>query len=121
MDINALEIPIFVKYHIPTPWINTYIVAGGGYSFNLNSAINTRATVIGDIDLPSVNTSHLTNGNEVFGSFGVGFSKNAGAGKNFGEVKYEHAFENYTSDLLVDIPLKNRGFTVGVGYSMPLN
>lgn len=121
MDINALEIPVFIRYRIPNPLIEAYVTAGGGYSFNLNSTINTRATLIGDIDLPSVNISYLTNGNEVFGSVGLGFSKNAGLGKIFGEVKYEQSFENYTSDLLVDIPLKNRGFTVGVGYSMPLN
>ena len=120
-NINALEFPLVGKFHIRNPLVDAYIIAGGGISFNLNSSLNTSVMLLGDIELPQIGTSDITNSNEIFGSVGFGLSKSAGKGKFFGEMRYERSFENYTSDFLVDIPLKNSGFTVGVGYLMPLN
>ena len=120
-NINSLEIPLVTKYHINNAFVDAYIVAGAGISFNLNSSLNTSVMLLGDIELPPIGTSDIINSNEIFGTVGLGLSKNAGKGKFFGEMRYERSFENYTSDFLVDIPLKNSGFTVGVGYLMPLN
>ena len=121
LDVRAIEIPVRLKFRIVNPFVDAYVIGGGGYSINTASSINTSATVLGDINLADFNANNLVNNNEFFGSLGFGISKNLGRGSLFTEMRYDQAFENYTSDLVLDIPIKNRGFTVGVGYSMPLN
>ena len=119
LNVKALSVPIKLKYRLPIDGIDTYAFAGGGYSFHINPEIRTTANVIGEIDLTNFQANNLVNDGEAFGHVGLGAAVPWGPGKFFGEATYEQSFQNYTSDLILDIPLKNRGFTVGVGYSMP--
>ncbi len=119
LDVKAVSIPLKIKYRLPISQLETYGFIGGGYTFHLNPKINTSANIIGDIEIANIPTNNIINDGESFGQIGLGLSKNAGPGKFFGEVSYEHSFQNYASDLLLDIPIRNKGITVGVGYSMP--
>lgn len=121
-EITSVEIPIFLKYKVNNIdfGLKPYFLAGGGYSFNLDGRIKPYATIMGDIALPELNIDNQVNDNELFASIGMGLSGKIGSGHLFGEVTYNQAFENYTSDFVVDIPIKNRSFTVGIGYTMPI-
>jgi len=121
LNVNAIEIPARIKYNISNPFVNAYVLAGGGYAIHTNSIVKTSANFIGDISVAEFGTDNLVNRNEFYGTLGIGLQKGMGHGRLFTEIIYNQSFENYTSELIVDIPVKNRGFTVGVGYSMPLN
>lgn len=120
LDIKAIDIPVRLKYTIPTPYAKVYAIAGGGMSFNTEANINSSGHFIGDIDIAQTPVSQFTNNNELYGTIGLGISRDVGKGAMFFETAYSKSFSNYTSDLLLDIPLRNKGITVGVGYTMPI-
>ena len=119
LDVKAISIPIKVKYRLPLEKFEPYIFSGGGYTFHINPMVRTSANIIGEIDIANIPTNNIVNNGEAFGHVGLGLSTKAGKGNFFGEISYEHSFQNYTSDLVLDVPIRNRGITVGIGYSMP--
>lgn len=118
LDIKSLSIPIKLKYKLPIVGLESYAFGGGGYSFHFDSKIKTSANIIGNIDIAEIPTNKLINKGEGFAHIGLGITSPFGKGKLFGEISYETSLLNYTSELILDLPIRNRGITVGVGYSM---
>lgn len=115
------EVPLLAKYKIGNEKAAAYIIAGPSASIASSAYIQPKATVIVDINLPRID---LDLGSDTYsrwdfaGIVGIGGEYNTGNGKVFGDVRYSHSFSNMLNDPVVDVKLKNKGFSLGIGYAM---
>lgn len=115
-----LEFPLTANfnYSLGSQW-TAYATAGGGISAALSSRLRPRANLLINFNLPDVTVpTEQINQLEAFGIGGLGAAYQTTTGKIFAEVQYQHSFESIKPDFLVDLDLRNKGFSVGVGYAM---
>ena len=116
--MNTLAIPVTAHMSFGDNRVKPYIMAGGGVSRTLSTSLNPRINSIVDFNLPSVDIPVSSiNSTQVYGLGGAGISYEMNGGKLFGEVTYQHSFESIKPDFLIDLDLKNKGFSVGIGYA----
>lgn len=113
------EIPIALTYSIDHGPFESYALAGIGLSTALDAKLQPRVTALLDFNLPEVNVNTGDfNSTDVFGHGGLGLAYHLSKGKIFIEGQYQHSFESLKPNFLVDLDLKNKGFSVGIGYAM---
>lgn len=115
-----IEIPLSLQYKYPIDgrW-SAFGSAGAGVSKSISAQLKPRINSILDFNLPTIDIDPSTyNSTEVYGLLGIGMKYNLGHGQLFSEIQYQHSFESVIPDFVVDIDMKNKGFSVGIGYAM---
>ena len=117
-----IEVPLLLKLNIVDGPVQPYLIAGPAVSYAAGGRIRTRATAIFttqpiDIDL---NYGGTLNRWDISGVVGAGLAFDAGAGKFFGEVRYEQGFSRQIQVPVVNINVRNQGLAVSLGYSFPI-
>lgn len=117
-----IEVPLLLKVNLTDGAVQPYFVAGPAVSYAVDGRIRTRATGIFstkpiDIDL---NYGSTLNRWDFSGIVGAGLAIDAGAGKLFGEVRYEHGFSRQVEVPILNLNIRNRGVAVSLGYSFPI-
>ena len=116
-----LDIPLMAKYTVfDGAKVSAYLSGGGYFGYGINGNLKTKARLILDFNLS--NTSlNLANKNfnrtEFGGVIGGGLEIPAGNGKFILDARYSHAYNPLIDDFLVDLRLRNRGFSLGLGYT----
>ncbi len=119
LRIKYLEIPLEVVYRRNFGHFAPYVTAGAGVAQALDARLQPRVTALLDFNLPDVNINlEDFNSTTVFGKAGMGISYQTAGGSLFIEGTYRHDFETLKPNFLVDLDLKNKGFSVGIGYVM---
>lgn len=119
--LRYLDIPLMAKYRVyDGSKVSAYVTAGGYFGYGINGNLKTKARLILDFNLS--NTSlNLANKNfdrtEFGGVIGGGIEIPAGNGKFILDARYSHAYNPLIDDFLVDLRLRNRGFSLGLGYT----
>ncbi len=116
---NHIEIPLLLQYNIYDNDISIYTNIGLGISYITKASIDTRATAFLDFNLPEieVNTNDL-NRLSSFGALGIGAALKTNSGRLFGDIHYKHSLESLATTSIIDLNIKNKGFSVGIGYAM---
>ena len=117
-----IEVPLLLKMNLTDGAVQPYFIAGPAVSYAASGRIRTRATGIFstqpiDIDL---NYGNTLNRWDVSGVVGAGLAFDAGAGKFFGEVRYEQGFTRQVQVPVLNLNVRNRGVAVSLGYSFPI-
>ena len=116
---RSIDIPLQIKYYYGQNNTQPYAKIGSGISLTQSAQIIPRATALLTFNLPKIDipTSDL---NELTGyaTAGIGISHKVGQGKLFGEVSYLHSFDSIMPETIVDLSIKNNGYSVGIGYAM---
>lgn len=117
-----IEVPLLLKVNLTDGPVQPYLLAGPAVSYAADGRIRTRATGLFttqplDVDL---NYGGLLNRWDFSGVAGAGLALNVGAGKLFGEVRYEYGFTRQVQVPVFNVNVRNRGVTVSVGYSFPI-
>ena len=117
-----IEVPLLLKFNIMDGPVQPYLIAGPAVSYAADGRIRTRATAIFttrpmDIDL---NYGGTLNRWDISGVVGAGLAFEAGAGKVFGEVRYEQGFSRQIQVPVVNVNVRNQGLAVSLGYSFPI-
>jgi hypothetical protein len=117
---KSIDIPLSLQYNFPLDsYWSLYGYGGIGLSKTLSAKIESKAQALLSFNLPDVPVSTDSfNDLESFGNIGVGAKYKIGYGSLFGEISYQHAFETITPQTIIDIDIKNKGFSVGIGYAM---
>lgn len=120
---NYLEAPLLMKAKFGSEQVKGFIMAGPALGYALNGRVWTRSTGLlefqlsdNSIDLDAINYERF----EVSGVVGAGIQINAG----FGDITIDGRFQQGITELY-DIPLvservRNRGFAINAGVSIPL-
>ncbi|MBC8155117.1 MAG: PorT family protein [Bacteroidetes bacterium] len=117
-----LEVPLLLKFNLTDGAVQPYFIAGPAVSYAVNGRIRTRGTGLFrtqpiDIDL---NYGGALNRWDISGVVGAGLAFDAGAGKVFGEVRYQHGFSRQVQVPVLNLNVRNRGVAVSLGYSFPI-
>ena len=117
---KSIDIPLSLQYSIPfhSDW-SIYGFGGIGLTKTLSAKIESQAQAFLSINLPAVPVSTESfNDLESFGNIGIGSKYYLGHGNLFGEISYQHSFESVAPQMIVDLDIKNKGFSVSIGYAM---
>ncbi len=116
--LNYVEVPLILGYRFPTQGkVHPYVMGGGHFGFNVGCEVEgsqggTTATIECDdpqldIDVSSTDFGALAGG---------GLSFAVGANTMSVDLRYSLGLK----EIAPDSDTKNRGFTLGVGYMIPL-
>jgi hypothetical protein len=119
---QSVQAAPLLKINLANGPVQPYLIAGPAISYAVDGRIRTRATALFttrnmDVDLDFGNT---LNPWDFSGIGGLGIAANAGAGKIFVEARYEYGFTRQLQVPLVNLPVRNRGIGVSVGYAFTL-
>ncbi len=114
-----IDIPLTAQYYFGYNDTKYFVSAGGGYSLATGASIRPQATALFGFNLPeiSIPTDDI-NTSIYYGTIGVGISHPVGPGKIIGEVGYQNSFESVIPNTIIDLDMKNKGYSVGIGYAM---
>ena len=118
-NINYIKTPFMLKYSSGNPGLQYYGIGGITTSYAASGSIQPVARVLVDINLPSVDidfSDNYLNRWNVAATVGAGIQKDVGPGKIYGEIAYEYGLSNLVNTI-VDLDLKNKGFSLGIGYA----
>ena len=118
-NINYIETPLMLKYTMGDADLQYYGLGGITTSYAASGSIQPVARVLLDINLPSIDidfSDNYLNRWNVAATIGAGLQKEVGQGKIFGEVVYKYGLSNLVNTV-VDLDLKNKGFSLGIGYA----
>lgn len=119
LHIDYIDIPLTAIYRHPFGPIEIYALGGVGLSRAIDAKIQPKVTALLDFNLPVLNiATDDFNSTNIYGEGGIGVAYGLPKGKLFVESTYQHGFESLKPDFLVDLDLKNKGFSVGIGYVM---
>ena len=120
ISLKSIDIPLAVAYNVnqgkstiyPHVGLLSSFVQAGVIVPQIRSIINFN---IAHLRLP---TEQL-NSQVLYGIAGIGYSYQIGANnKLFGEAQYNHALEDATALDGLQSNIRNKGFSVGIGYTM---
>ena len=118
-----IEVPLLLKLNIVDGPVQPYLIAGPAVSYAADGRIRTRATAIfttRPMDI-GLNYGGTLNRWDISGVVGAGLAFEAGAGKFFGEVRYEQGFSRQIQVPVVNVNVRNQGLAVSLGYSFPIS
>ncbi len=118
-----IEVPLLLKATLSDGPVQPYIFGGPAISYTADGRIRSRATALfttKPIDIPLTFSSTL-NAWDFSAVGGLGLAMSAGPGKFFVEGRYEQGFTRQIQLPVVNLPVRNRGFSMSLGYSFPLN
>lgn len=121
MRLRYIDVPLMAKYKFYcSQRFNAYVTGGGYFGYGVNGNLKTKARVILDFNLSN---TPLNLGNKNFdrtefgGVLGAGIELPVSSGKFIIDARYSHAYNPLVDDFLVDVRLRNRGFSLGLGYT----
>jgi hypothetical protein len=119
---NNVQAAPLLKINLADGPVQPYLIAGPAISYAADGRIRTRATALFtsrpmDVDLDFGNT---LNAWDFSGIGGLGLAAEAGRGRVFVEARYEYGFTRQLQVPLVQLPVRNRGLGVSVGYAFTL-
>ncbi|GAA4448144.1 hypothetical protein GCM10023189_05580 [Nibrella saemangeumensis] len=117
-----IEVPLLAKVNLSDGPVKPYLFAGPAVSYMADSRVQARGTALfrtKPINLDA-DFGGWMNKWDFSGIAGAGVSVDAGAGKFFAEARYEHGFTRQIQVPVVNLPVRNRGVNVSLGYSFPI-
>lgn len=123
-QFNYLEAPLLMKAKFGSEQVKAFVMAGPALGYAMNGRVRTQSSGIlefqlsdNKIDLDAINYERF----EFSGVVGAGVQIDAG----FGNITLDGRFQQGITELY-DIPLvservRNRGFAINAGVSIPLN
>ncbi len=121
---SYLSMPVLAKYEFGGELFKFHVMAGPAVAYALSGKIDTKAKVLLDIDLGSmdINLDNLNDFNrwEISAVAGAGLSIDAGFGKIFTDVRYQHGFTEVYKIPVADDKVTNRGLGLSAGILIPL-
>ncbi|WP_266362414.1 porin family protein [Tellurirhabdus rosea] len=121
---HYVEVPLLLKVNLNEGPVQAYVLAGGAAGYAVDGRIRTRASGLfrtQNVDIPLNTSSGLFNQWDFSAIGGLGVSGEVGAGRLFLEARYQHGFSRNYDLPVVQMPIRNRGVNVSVGYSFPLS
>ena len=121
--VNALEVPLHLKYTIGNEKLKLYGIAGPRINMNMDGEIRTFASTIVDIPLT---TTDIDFGNRNFnrmtvgGDLGLGVESAYGSGYFFAEALYQKDFGRTILEETIQSGITLDGVSMRLGYKMAL-
>lgn len=122
LQTKNIELPLLAQINLSTGGIKPYIILGPALSYAIDSKVRTRAEalfVTKPIDL-NVPLGGVMERWDFSGVGGLGLAAPIGAGKLILEGRYTHGFTRQVNVPVVQLPVRNRGVSVSLGYSFPI-
>jgi hypothetical protein len=121
---NYLEAPLLMKAKFGSNQVQGFVMAGPALGYALNGRIKTETTGLlefqltdSEINLDAINYERF----EFSGVVGAGVQFDAGFGNITLDGRFQQGFTELYDIPLVSERVKNRGFAVNAGLSIPLN
>ena len=120
ISVKSVDIPLSVAYNLTSGRNTIYphvgiigsIVSSGNIKTQVNTLINLN---VAETALPAAQLNRTV----FYGTTGIGYAYNLdNSNKIFAEGQYNLALEDATSLGILDSNIKNKGFSVGIGYAM---
>ncbi len=121
--LNYIETPVALKYTIGESKTRGFVMGGLSTSYATSGTIRSQANFLIDINLPDVNINFGDNNFSRWnyaGLVGGGIEHTIGRGKVYADISYKHGLNSIVMDTVVDLDIRNKGFTIGVGYAYSL-
>jgi hypothetical protein len=118
--INNLEVPLLFKYTNGNEVAKWYIIAGPNVSYATDAWARPVVRAIIEFTLPrqDINLSNdIYRRWDISATGGVGGEIKAGEGKIIADLRYTHGFANFFDNPVIDVQLRNQGFTLSAGYA----
>lgn len=118
--LNYMEVPLLFKYTSGNQIAKWYVVAGPSISYATEGNVRPVVRAIIDFTLPA---QELNLDNDLYRRWdaaltgGIGGEIKAGPGKIFSDVRYSYGLANVLNNPIVDVKVKNQGFTLSAGYA----
>lgn len=119
-NLNYIETPVALKYKFGMGPTNVYVIGGATTSYATSGRIQPVANILIDINLPTVDINFGDNNFSrwnVAAVAGVGVEHNIAQGKLFADIQYKHGLSNVITDTVLNLDVKNKGFSLGMGYA----
>ena len=121
MRLRYIDVPLMVKYTVyRNDAMRAYVSGGAYFGYGINGNLKTQARILLDFNLTNtpINLANKSFDRTEFGAaIGGGIELNAGPGKFIIDARYSHAYNPLVDDFIVDVRLRNRGFSLGLGYT----
>lgn len=118
--LNYMEVPLLFKYAQGNDLAKWYVVAGPAISYATEGYVRPVVRAVIDFTLPA---QQLNLDNDIYRRWdasvtgGLGGEVKAGPGKIFADIRYTHGLANVFNNPIVDVKVKNQGFTLSAGYA----
>ena len=117
-----IELPLLAQIKLSDGAIQRYIIAGPSIGYAFDSKVRTRAEALFVskpiyLDVPMGGVMQRWDFSAVGG---LGLAAPVGAGKLILEGRYTHGFTRQVNVPVVQLPVRNRGVSVSLGYSFPI-
>ncbi len=119
-----IEVPLLAKYTFGEQFVRAYVTAGPTLGYATKGRIDTKAKAIIEIPLARtpINLGTINyNRFEVGAAIGAGFEADLGIAKAFVDARYTRGFTTLYDIPLVNEKVRNSGFGLNIGLSVPLN
>ena len=124
LQTKNIEVPLLLKLNLASrdSPVQPYIIVGPAVSYAADSRVSARGdglfrTQPLNINLP---LGGVINRWDVSGVGGLGLAFNAGAGQFMLEGRYVHGLTRQIEVPVVQLPVRNRGVSMSLGYSFPI-
>ena len=122
LQTKNIELPLLAQINLSDGGVQPYIIFGPAISYAVDSRIRTRAEALFvskpiDLDVPLGGAMERW---DFSGVGGLGLAAPIGAGKLILEGRYTHGFTRQVNVPVVQLPVRNRGVSVSLGYSFPI-
>ncbi len=124
LQTKNIDVPLLLKINLASSEssVQPYIIAGPAVSYAASNRVSARGdglfrTQPLNINLP---LGGVINQWDVSGVGGLGLAFNAGAGQFMLEGRYVHGLTRQIEVPVVQLPVRNRGVSVSLGYSFPI-
>ena len=120
ISLKSIDIPLSIAYNVKQGKSTIYPHIGLLSSFVQAGVIVPQVRSIIDFNIAHIELpTEQLNSQVFYGIAGIGYSYQIGANsKLFGEAQYNHALEDSTSLGGLQRNIRNKGFSVGIGYAM---
>lgn len=124
LQTKNIELPLLLKLNLTSSDspVQPYFIVGPAVSYSVDSRVSARGdglfrTQPLNLALP---LGGIMNRWDVSGVGGLGLAFNAGAGQFMLEGRYVHGLTRQIEVPVVQLPVRNRGVSVSLGYSFPI-
>jgi hypothetical protein len=118
--LQYVEAPLLFKYSAGTEKAKFYAIAGPSFAYAADGFVRPVVRAIIDFNLPR---QDLDLSNDIYRRWdisatgGLGGEWKAGNGKIFADMRYTYGFANVFDNPIIDVRLKNQGFSFSAGYA----
>ena len=118
--LNYVDTPLALKYNFTEETTRPYVLGGISPSYATGGKVQPIASFILDFNLPEVNIDFSDNNFSrwnVAAMIGAGVEHDVSMGKIFVDITYKHGMTDIVTNTIVDLGVKNRGLSIGMGYA----